>query len=114
LKIEKIERYLEEDSIFFIDIEGSEFNLLNIVILSKLSNNVIVIEIYNWIDNFEDKYIKLLRDANEFFTIEIIESLNRPIHSRKELDHFHEDNKFLLLSEGRPNRMRHLKLSPRI
>jgi len=82
--------------------------------LSKLSNSFIIIEIHNWVDNFEDKYIKLLSDANEFFTIEIIESLNRPIHSRKELDHFHEDNKFLLLSEGRPNTMRYLKLSPRI
>ena len=51
--------------------------------------------------------------TNKFFDIEVIEHLDRPINQIFELQELSDDNRNLLVSEGRPSLMRFLKLIPK-
>ena len=63
--------------------------------------------------NFEDLYVNLLERADKFFDIKVIEHLDRPINQIFELQELSDDNRNLLVSEGRPSLMRFLKLIPK-
>ncbi|WP_239236998.1 hypothetical protein [Comamonas aquatica] len=96
-----------------IDIEGSEFDLLlNEKIFEKFSNSTILIEIHNWVDNFEEKYTALLRNSFIHHIVEVIKRVERPTLHLEELRDFTDDNRLLLISERRPCVMRFLKLTP--
>ncbi len=99
--------------IVLVDVEGAEFDILTSDVLRKLMYAQIVIEIHNWIDGFENKYAQFLKDAGEFFQLRRVEPVERHINSFEELDEFTDDNRLLLCSEGRPNKMRFLHLTPR-
>ena len=101
------------EAFFLIDIEGGEFDLLTKKNLIFLSKSIILIEIHNWILDFENKYISLLRLANEFFDIKIIERQEKETIYMEELRSFTDDNRLLLLSESRPCLMRYLILFPK-
>ena len=100
-------------TIVLIDIEGAEFSFLDIEILRTLKEAVIVIEIHNWIPNFIDVYSKFLKDANEFFDIEILDRKERDTLMFEELRSLTDDNRLLLTSEARPCVMRFLILNPK-
>lgn len=101
-------------TIVLIDIEGAEFSFLDIEILRTLKEAVIAIEIHNWIPNFIDVYSKFLKDANEFFDIEILDRKERDTLMFEELRSLTDDNRLLLTSEARPCVMRFLILKPKI
>ena len=100
-------------SLVLIDIEGFEFELLTLEFLSKLSLSTIIIEIHNWVDDFIDKYSQLLRNADLYFDIEMIERLERPTCHLQELRDMTDDNRLLFTSERRPCMMRFLKFTPK-
>ena len=113
--LETIHRLQEADisnAFVLIDIEGYEFNLLQPEVLQKFKSCVLVIEIHNWVDDFFEKYKALLNEASQLFDISIVERVDRPISSLKELRDFTDDNRLLLTSERRPCLMRFLKLTP--
>jgi precorrin-6B methylase 2 len=101
-----------KNSLIMIDIEGSEFDLLNEKIFEKFSNSTILIEIHNWVDNFEEKYTALLRNSFIHHIVEVIKRVERPTLHLEELRDFTDDNRLLLISERRPCVMRFLKLTP--
>lgn len=101
-----------KNSLIMIDIEGSEFDLLNEKIFEKFSNSTILIEIHNWVDNFEKKYTALLKNSFIHHIVEVIQRVERPILHLEELRDFTDDNRLLLISERRPCVMRFLKLTP--
>jgi len=101
-----------QNSITLIDIEGGEFDLLNMETLNLLSTSIVYIEIHNWIDEFLKRYARLLREAAAIFRIEIISPIERNTLGLDELRDFTDDNRLLLVSERRPCRMRFLKLTP--
>lgn len=100
-------------SLVLIDIEGFEFELLTLEFLSKLSLSTIIIEIHNWVEGFIDKYSQLLRNADLYFDIEMIERLERPTCHLQELRDMTDDNRLLFTSERRPCMMRFLKFTPK-
>lgn len=100
-------------AIILIDIEGGEFDILNEHSLKALSQSVIIIEIHHWIDGFFNKYQHFLAMADRYFDITVIDPLEKKIETFSELDDFTDDNRYLICSEGRPNRMRFLKLGPK-
>ena len=100
-------------ALVLIDIEGAEFDLLDEMLLYILRKSTLILEIHNWVKNFEDLYVNLLERANKFFDIEVIEHLDRPINQIFELQELSDDNRNLLVSEGRPSLMRFLKLIPK-
>lgn len=100
-------------SLFLIDVEGAEFDILSLDVLSKLTQSTLIIEIHNWIDDFEDRYSAFLENAFSLFCVEVIPPVSIDLHQYQELRDFTDDNRLLLLSERRPCQMRFLKLSPR-
>jgi hypothetical protein len=99
--------------ILLVDIEGGEFDFLCEELLSLLKECVIVIEVHNWIDNFEDKYRQFLKHAKRLFKIEALRQTSIDFERLNLLPEFPDDNRFLLMSEGRPCLMRYLVLSPK-
>lgn len=103
-----------KNSIILIDIEGSEFNFLNKETLSLLKEAIIIIEIHNWIENFEHIYREFLINVSEYFQIEKIVPQPRNYNGfERELRSYTDENRVLLFSESRPCQMRFLKLSPK-
>lgn len=81
--------------------------------LNLLQKAVVIIEIHNWVPNFINVYSAFLRDANEFFDIEILTRLERPTLMFDELLSLTDDNRLLLTSESRPCVMRIIVLKPK-
>ena len=100
-------------ALILIDIEGAEFDLLDTNFLKICANSTLNLEIHKWVENFEELNIKLLIIAGKFFDIEIRDHSDRPINHILEIQDFPDDNRNLLVSEGRPSLMRYLKLNPR-
>ena len=95
-----------------MDIEGYEFELLTEGVIKQLRFSEVVIEIHNWVDDFETRYAQLLRDLSEHFNIEKLEPVDRSTLYLPELRAYTDDNRLLLISERRPCLMRFLKLTP--
>ena len=102
-----------ERSLILIDIEGGEFELLNNDTIRKFRYSKILLEIHNWVTDFEEKYKNLLISLDEFFCIKIIKRVDRQVDNYMELRDFTDDNRLLLISERRPCLMRFLELTPK-
>ena len=100
-----------DQTIVLCDIEGAEFDLLNESCLDRLSEATILIEIHNWIEDFRFKYHNFLENVAQRFDIELLERSGLPNQLFPELRGYTDDNRMLMLSEGRPNIMRYLLLS---
>ena len=102
-----------ERSLILIDIEGGEFELLNNDTIHKFRHSKILLEIHNWVTDFEEKYKNLLISLDETFCIKIIKRVDRQVDNYMELRDFTDDNRLLLVSERRPCLMRFLELTPK-
>jgi len=102
-----------DDSVVLVDIEGGEFDVLNEAFLEAFQHAYILIEIHNWVEDFEEKYFKLLLAASKYFSIDTVKPVNRDLVQFAELNDFTDDNRYLICSEGRPNVMRFLRLNPK-
>ena len=98
-------------TILLCDIEGAEFELLDEDCLDRLSKSTILIEVHNWVEDFQSKYHNLLERVASRFNIKLLERSALPAHFLPELRGYPDDNRLLMLSEGRPNIMRFLLLS---
>lgn len=97
---------------FLIDIEGDEFSLFNNENIKFLKNHFFLIEDHSTLyhnKNYKEKYYKIIK---ENFTIEIIHSDSRNPHKFEELNNFNDDEKWLSVSESRPNTMSWMLLKP--
>jgi hypothetical protein len=99
---------------FLIDIEGGEFDLLSLGVLSKLQNSVVFIELHDWL--FSDGNARLRRlkeDAGLFFNISELQTTARDMHLFPELATLCDNDRWLICSEGRARLMTWLRLDPR-
>lgn len=99
------------DIFLLCDIEGGEFNVFDDLCLKSLKGATVVIEIHNWIVDFWPKYENLLVNASKFFSITTLSRVSSTLPKVRGLQAMHDDNRALMLSEGRPNIMRYLKLT---
>jgi len=111
--VEKVVNNITKKSLVLIDIEGFEFSLLTKEVISLFKECELVIEIHNWVEDFELKYRNLLSDLNLYFNITPIERTNRTTESIPEIRSYTDDNRLLVTSERRPCLMRFLHLVPR-
>lgn len=101
-----------KDAFVLIDIEGYEFELLNTDVIQHLKGCDLIIEVHNWVDDFQIKYETLLRELSGFFNINMLDSVERQTSNIDLLRSYTDDNRLLLVSERRPCRMRFLHLTP--
>ena len=104
---------LSENTLVLVDVEGFEFQLLSHEVIAALGKCKMVIEIHNWIENFEEKYSALLRDLDKYFDIAIIAPSERNTQNIELLRSYTDDNRLLVSSERRPCLMRFLHLVPK-
>ena len=107
-----IPNHIFHDALVLIDIEGYEFELLTKEVIQQLQFSEVIIEVHNWIDDFERRYPQLLRDLAEYFNVEKLAPVERNTAKFSELRGYTDDNRLLLVSERRPCLMRFLKLTP--
>ena len=110
-RIVSIER--ESSGLFLCDIAGGEFDLFTPELWATLKGHHVILEVHNWVPGFNDGYPQLLAGALPYFEIASIAPAPRPIWSMPELDGFTDDNRLLICSEGRPNKMRFLYFRPK-
>lgn len=112
-ELRKVPDKFFEQSLVLIDIEGGEFDFLTEDILQIFQRCTLLIEIHNWIDDFQERYCALLLRMGQIFHISIVERVERPTLHIPELRDFTDDNRLLLTSERRPCVMRFLRLDPK-
>jgi hypothetical protein len=111
--IEDIAPALSSNSLVLIDIEGIEFSLLSPRTIYILRHCTVIIEIHNWVVDFKEKYIKLLKDLDVHFEVTALSHSNRDIQKIPLLRSYTDDNRLLVTSERRPCLMRFLHLEPK-
>jgi len=112
--LKKIPNQELENSVFLFDIEGYELDLifLNKENLINLKKSILFIEIHEWTYSNEHKknYLDLAKDHFEILEIKTYE---RDLSNFIELKKFSDNDRWLICSEGRPQSMKWLKLSPK-
>ncbi len=98
------------NTVVLCDIEGAEFDLFDEHCLAAMRGAMIIIEIHNWIEEFWPKYESLLSRASHYYSLRMLERSQLPSTYSPELRGVPDDNRLLMLSEGRPNIMRFLQL----
>lgn len=103
-----------EQAVILMDIEGFEYDLLQEKGLSDLSNLHMIVELHPWKSNNGSKKQSLLLElASEFFDVEFIHRKSYNPNAFWELSNFSDDERLLSMSEGRPENMDWLVLSPK-
>ena len=101
------------DTVILCDIEGAELDLFDPTFLAAIKGAIILIEIHNWVEDFWPRYVELLKCASKDYELRFPESSALPRQHLPELRGMTDDNRMLILSEGRPNVMRFLQLISR-
>ena len=113
----KVEQYLSSDqlikTIFLIDIEGEEFNLINNHNLNYYKNSLLLIENHEFLVNDNKKVEQFFNLLNENFEIEKIENSSRNPYQFSFMDKVSDDERWLLMSEGREQNMNWLLCTPK-
>lgn len=97
-----------------IDIEGAEFDILNIDNLKKLKEAHVLVEIHDHrIDDGHLAYEKLINNSNKFFNVQKIYNGARNPFENPLLKDFSHDDGWLIASEGRKRNGHWLYLTPK-
>jgi hypothetical protein len=102
-------------SLFLIDIEGGEFSFFTEENMKYFNKSYFIIEehLFHYNTRYTANYKQFFKLIYDNFTIEKIKNSYRNPFEYKILDKFSDDEKFLMMSESRPNTYRWLYLSPK-
>jgi hypothetical protein len=98
-------------SCFLIDIEGYEFSILNKANLNKLKKSRLIIEFHPTKD--EKKNIEFLASLRSYFNLEILKTSERDLSVYNKLKNFSDIDRWLMVSENRPNLMNWIVCTPK-
>ena len=103
-----------KSAVILIDIEGSEFDLLDNKLLKLLSNCYIVCELHPTLSaNGFEKQKMLINNAKAFFDVSIIQRESYCPNKFSELNEFTDEERLIAFGEGRENNMNWLILEPK-
>ena len=95
------------------DIEGAEFEILSSTSIEQLRHSFLLIELHDFmIENGERKKQALIDTLSEYFSVSALTTQARDLSPFPELDHFADNDRWLMCSEGRPRRMSWLQCIP--
>ena len=111
--LKKIYKELK-NAVIIIDIEGSEYDLLDIDVLDLFKNSIVIIELHpNKIKNGKIRENELEENAKKYFKIsKIYRDVYRP-NSFKIFNELSDDERLLAFSEGRSRNPKWLVLEPK-
>ena len=100
-------------SLFLVDIEGHEFSLFNKNFCTFFSKSFFIVEDHNFNEKSKKKRDNFYKIVKKYFKVEIIKDNAKNPFNYKILDSFTDDEKYLMMSEGRPETMQWLILYPK-
>ena len=98
-------------SLFLFDIEGDEFKILDKKNINIIKNSYLIIELHHFYSSKKEveQFYELL---NKFYNIRFCKTGNRIFSKFKKLDKFNDDEKWLMMSESRPETMNWIICEP--
>lgn len=102
-----------KDLLFLIDIEGNEFDLLTKDFCEYFQNSFFIIEDHNFNVTEKNKKKIFYELIKSYFIVEVLEDKGKDPFSIDILKGFNDDEKYLMMSEGRPESMQWLILKPK-
>tara|TARA_B100001063_G_scaffold230606_1_gene243905 strand:+ start:453 stop:1352 length:900 start_codon:yes stop_codon:yes gene_type:complete len=100
-------------TLFLLDIEGSEFDLFDIDFCKYFSQSYFIVEDHNFLIVNKKKINSFYKNIYRYFKVEIIKGKTNDPLDYDILDNLTEDEKYLMMSEGRPKTMQWIVLIPR-
>jgi len=102
------------NTVLFVDIEGAEFELLDKAAFSAFNQSIIFVELHNWFfEDGEEKLKKLKNDATSTHVFTELTMGSRDLSIFPELNKFHDNDRWLICSEGRGQLMTWLRFDPK-
>ena len=104
-----------KNTLFLIDIEGDEYNLLNYSFLEYFKNSFFIIELHeNLLSTKHESTINEFHiNIQKFYNISKISNDKLNPFEIKDLDFIDDDTRLLGISEGRPSKMDWVVLKPK-
>lgn len=100
-------------AVFLIDIEGAEFDLLDVQALNRLKRSIILIEVHpRQVEGGFDKLQALKARAETDFRVSELRMGARDLSVFPELRGYNDSDRWLVCSEGRDSLMTWLRLDP--
>ena len=99
------------NGLIIMDIEGGEYNLITSELLKAAKNSCLIIELHEVVN--KDIQVNLLNLCKQFHQFEELTSLERNFPRDKFIEKLTDNERSLLLSEGRPYAMSWVVLSPK-
>tara|TARA_B100001059_G_C17767495_1_gene546455 strand:+ start:222 stop:1112 length:891 start_codon:yes stop_codon:yes gene_type:complete len=103
----------QNQTLFLVDIEGNEFNLFNDKFCNFFSKSFFIIEDHKFNVRNKKTINKFYKTIRKKFKVEIIKDIPKNPFEYKILDKFTDDEKYLMMSEGRPETMQWIVLYPK-
>jgi hypothetical protein len=100
-------------TLFLLDIEGNEFDLFDLDFCKYFSQSYFIVEDHNFLIVNKKKINSFYKNIYKHFKVEIIKGETNDPLDYEILDNFTEDEKYLMMSEGRPKTMQWIILIPR-
>ena len=100
-------------TLFLLDIEGGEFDLFDSSFCKYFSQSYFIVEDHSFLILNKKKINLFHKNIKKYFNVEIIkDELKNPL-DYEVLNDYTEDEKYLIMSEGRPKTMQWILLSPK-
>ena len=96
-----------------MDIEGKEYFLFDDFFCKKFSQSTFIIEEHPFNVINKKKIKSFMEKIKKYHNVEILNDVSKNPFNFKILDKFSDDEKYLMMSEGRPKSMRWLVLKPK-
>ena len=97
-----------------VDIEGAEFKLFDEKFLEFVSSSCLIIENHDFAIRDKESIEIFLKLINKKFIVENVKPSSRNPYEFEQLDYFDDDERWLMISEGRPCPMNWYVLLPKI
>ncbi len=102
------------NTVLFIDIEGAEFDLIDKETFSAFNKSIIFVELHDWFfEDGEEKLKKLKNDSTSSHVLRELTMGSRDLSIFPELNKLHDNDRWLICSEGRGQLMTWLRFDPK-
>ena len=99
-------------ALFLVDIEGAEFELFNDHNIDVFKNSYLIIENHDFLSN-QNTVNNFFKIMDKYFHLEILNNGPRNPFSIPEIKDLDDDEKWLIVSEGRKQSMNWLVFTPK-
>jgi hypothetical protein len=106
--------YKPSEVLILCDIEGAEYDFLDEQLLKELIGVGVIVELHEFIEAGREKAEALIARANEVHQVEELNEIPIDLNEFEVLDSLGSNSRLLAISEGRPEAMRWITLSPKV